>query len=238
MEPVAGNGKTDLPARIDSKSGSVSVEKEGVTIRLTPFSTVDLAHFTEDSDINPYIQVGFWGKVEPLYTVFEISVENNRDSRVELNAPAILIDASGEQYVSLPYDYFRDIYQPYHYERTETYDYWSHYSPYYPYRRYYGYGYYPWRPYYGPYSRTYIYSNLGEQDKKQVIKDTIFDGAKLFPGAKRKGLLVFNRVDLAARDLQIVIPEVKIYKGQKRSKEIKFEFEFRQMVEGKRRAKY
>ena len=164
MEPVAGREH----AQIDAQTGSISVEHRDVQIRLEPLDEVELFELTEDPRINPYLGIDRWGNVEPLYTVFGIHIENRSKSRVIVDPTAILIDLNGEQYASLPYDYFKELYEnvsprtvafydpgyryryprsyyrsPYRYNYYHPYNYRLGYRYRYPYTPYRVYDYYP-----------------------------------------------------------------------------------------------
>lgn len=240
LEPVAA----DDEYTIDQTTGTLEVEKEGVRIRVRALDTADLLLLAEDEDWNPYVRVSTWGRVTPLFTVFQIEVENQRETRVEVGPTALLIDADGSQYASLPYDFFKDTYDTRTYERTEVYhSYYDWYDWYWPYRRY---PYYYWRGrayyplyytpywYYHPRPRSYYVRRTTNKEaplKRLTARETLFQGAKLFPGARRSGLLVFERIEEGAQDLRLVIPEVRIFrKGRKRPVEIAFTFDFRQVV--------
>ena len=182
----------------------------------------DLILLTDDEDINPYIDVDFWRHVSPLYTVFDINIHNTGDSKVVVDSPAILIDENGEQYASLPYDYFKDIYGAASRRYTEII------YPAYGYSYYYPYSYYPYRYYNRPYYTRRV-SNQNARELRLVARETIFDGAKLFSGSRRGGLLVFERLDEGATDVRLIIPEVIVYDGRRKHK-LNFEFNFRQIV--------
>jgi hypothetical protein len=63
-----------------------------------------------------------------------------------------------------------------------------------------------------------------------VARETVFDGGRLFSGAKRDGLLVFDRLDVAATDVKVILPEVLIIDKDKKRSKVDFEFDFRQVV--------
>jgi hypothetical protein len=216
MEPVGSDDKYSV-----TKAGAMTIEKNEVSITVETLDASDLIMLTDDEDINPYIDVSFLRYAEPLYTVFDISVHNKRDSKVVVDSPAILIDENGDQYASLPYDYFEDIYGGAYRRYTEIV------YPSYWYRYHYPYRYYPYRYYYRPYIRRV--SNETAQARRLVARETIFDGAKLFSGARRGGLLVFERLDEGATDVRLVIPEVIVY-DDSREQRLDFEFNFRQIV--------
>ncbi len=236
MEPVASDDEYIL----DKEAGILTVEKSGVRISVRALTAADLLELAEDEDWNPYLQVNTWGKVTPLFSVFEIRVENLRESRVHVGPVAMLIDANGAQYASLSYDFFKDTYDTRTYEQTEVYH--TYQSPYYrsPYSYYWrGYNYRPlyYTPYwsYYPRPRSYYVRRTTNQEaplRRLTARETLFQGAKLFPGAHRSGLLVFERIDEGAEDVRLVIPEVVTYRGKsrKQAKTMEFTFDFRQIV--------
>jgi len=211
MEPVISGDEY-----LDVKTGAITIEKNDVSITVEPLDASDLILLTDDEDINPYIDVTFWRHARPLYTVFDINIHNKKDSKVVVDSPAILIDENGEQYGSLPYDYFKDIYGGAGRQYNEI-MYPVHYSPYHPYR-------YNYSPYY-----VRRVSNRNAQERRLVARETVFDGAKLFSGARRGGLLVFERLDEGATDVRLLIPEVIVYDGRRKQR-LNFEFNFRQIV--------
>ena len=236
MEPVVGREH----AEIDSQTGSISMEKRGVQITLEPLDEVELFELTEDPRINPYLGIDRWGNVEALYTVFGIYIENGSNSRVIVDPTAILIDLNGDQYSSLPYDYFKDLYANLGPRTVAFYD--PGYRYRYPYPRSYyrsPYRYYPYRHGFGnryryaytPY-RVYDYYPDPEaaNHERMVARETVFDGGQLFSGAQRDGLLVFNRLDIGATDVRIILPEVQIITKQKKRSKSDFVFDFRQVV--------
>ena len=241
MEPVAGRKGSE----IDAQTGSTSVEKRGVQITLEPLDEVELFELTEDPRINPYLGIDRWGNVEPLYTVFGIHIENRSNSRVIVDSTAILIDLNGEQYASLPYDYFKDLYENVSPRTVAFYDPGYRYRypyprSYYrsPYRHYYSHPYnyrlgyrYPHRYPYTPY-RLYDYypDPAAANHERMVARETVFDGGQLFSGAHREGLLVFDRLDIGATDVKVILPEVQIINKKKKRSKTDFVFDFRQVV--------
>jgi hypothetical protein len=237
MEPVGGREGS----QIDAQVGSISVEQHGVQITLEPLDEVKLFELTEDARINPYIGVDRWGNVEPLYTIFGIHIENRSNSRVIIDPTAVLIDLNGEQYASLPYDYFKALYENVEPRTVAFYDHGYRYPyprSYYrsPYRYYYPHNYrlgyrYPYRYPYTPYR---VYDYYPDPDavnhERLVARETVFDGGQLFLGAQREGLLVFDRLDLGATDVKVILPEVLIINKEKQRSKSDFVFDFRQIV--------
>ena len=102
MEPIAGR----FNAQIDPETGAATVEKKGIALTIKPFDEVELFALTEDPRVNPYLLVRKSGAVEPIYTVFDITVHNRDNRRVLVDDTAILIDGNGGQYANLSNDYF------------------------------------------------------------------------------------------------------------------------------------
>ena len=65
---------------------------------------------------------------------------------------------------------------------------------------------------------------------RMFTRASVFDGSKLFPGAKRMGLLVFERLDVDTTDMKVVVPEVRITDNKGKRHKANFEFDFRQVV--------
>lgn len=241
MEPIAGR----KGSQIDAQIGSTSVEQHDVQITLEPLDEVELFELTEDPRINPYLGIDRWGNVEALYTVFGIHIENRSNSRVIIDSTAILVDLNGEQYASLPYDYFKELYEDVGPRTVAFYD--PGYRYRYPYPRSYyrsPYRHYDYPPYsyrfgsryhyrypYTPY-RVYDYypDPAAANHERMVARETVFDGGQLFSGAQRDGLLVFDRLDIGATDVKVILPEVQIIKKKKKRSKSDFVFDFRQVV--------
>ena len=220
MEPIAGR----FNAQIDSETGAATVEKKGITVTIKPFDEVELFALTEDPRVNPYLLVGKRGAVEPIYTVFDITVHNQDHRRVLVDDAAILIDGNGGQYANLSNDYFDALYDNVDLSQSNT---WEGGYPYMPVRA--GlpspYGYYP---YYGHY-QSYIDAEALELGRI-VIEDHIFEGAKLFSGAKRSGFLIFDRLESAATDIRIVVPQVRVIHPNGKEDKLEFKIDFRQVL--------
>ena len=214
MEPVAGR----FNAQVNPETGAATVEKKGITVTLKPFDEIELFALTEDPKVNPYLLVGKSGAVEPIYTVFDITIHNQDNRRVLVDDTAILIDGNGGQYANLSNDYFDSLY--------DNVDLSQHNSgevgyPYVPT----AYGYYP---YYG-YYQSYIDAEALELGRI-VLEDHIFEGAKLFSGAKRSGFLIFDRLETAPIDIRIVIPQVRIVHPNGKEDKLEFKIDFRQVL--------
>ena len=220
IEPVAGREGTE----VNQKFGSVSIEQNGVAIMIDPLDEVEIYELVTGDEINPYLRISRWGRVDPLYTVFEIRVKNLGHPRVAIDNMAILIDEDGTQYGALPYDYFKDLYRN---VRTS-----NVYQNAYPYRYQYG---RLGTPYHDPYyenriSQTTSYGGMEGNSAQMVARETVFDGGKVFRDGQRSGLLVFDLLDRDARDLKLIVPEVMVFDQDRLKTKMDFAFDFRQII--------
>lgn len=220
MEPIVGR----FNAQIDPETGAATVEKRGIAVTIKPFDEIELFALTEDPRVNPYLLVEKNGTVEPIYTVFDITVHNRENRRVLVDDTAILIDGNGGQYANLSNDYFDALYDNVDLSQQNS---WETGYPYMPVRGGFPspYGYYP---YYG-YYQSYIDAEALELGRI-VIEDHIFEGAKLFSGAKQGGFLIFDRLESAATDIRIVIPQVRIVHPNGKEDKLEFKIDFRQVL--------
>ncbi len=212
LQPVISK----MNAKIDSEIGAVTVQQKGVAVTLEPLNEVELFELTEAPELNPYLVVEKGGAVEPLYTVFEITVHNRENERVIANDTAVLIDAEGAQYAALPYAYFESLYDGVDSTVFDEPTYVRSYSPYYRHR-------------YFPYYQNYIdYAAL--EGGRAVVEESIFTGAKLFRGAKRRGLLIFERLDYDATDVSVVVKGLEIISADDKPDKLEFKFDFKQVA--------
>ena len=212
IEPIAGR----FNAQISAETGAATVAKNGVAVTIKSLDEVELFTLTEDPKMNPYLIVERNGTVEPIYTVFEIIVHNRDNRRVLVDDTAVLIDANGAQYANFPNDYFDSLYDNVNISHSQP---WGAADPYaataYPY-------------YYG-YYQSYVDAEALEWGRI-VIEDSIFESGKLFSGAKRSGLLIFDRLESHATDLRIVVPGVRIVRSDGKEDKLNFKIDFRQVL--------
>lgn len=222
MEPVAERSS----AQIDTQTGAMTIEQKGIAVTLQPLTEVDLFALTDEPWMNPYLVVERNGAVEPLYTVFEVTVHNLDSPRVQVaDDAAVLIDKNGAQHAALPYDYFERLYDDVDISRGEVTA-----RPVYPYAYspYYRYGY---APYYPSYYRYYSYvDEEALEGGRALAEDSIFAGGKLFRGAKRRGLLIFNRLENDATEVRLVVSGIQIIPLEGQPIEPEFKFDFKQVV--------
>jgi len=213
IEAIEGQTNT----KIDPETGAVTVLQKGVAVTIEPLNEVEIFELTDDPRINPYLIVGNRGNVEPIYTVFQMTVHNLDTPRVLVEESATLLDKNGAQYANLPYDYFEDLYDNVTRSEnnalpTRTY---PHYHP--PYHSYY------------PYYRTYL-DVAALEEGQAVVAESLFESGKLFKGAKRRGLLIFDRLDLDNTELRVIVPEISVVNSDSKQEKLKFNFDFRQVV--------
>lgn len=209
IEPV--EGQTDT--KIDPQTGAVTMQKNGVAVTLEPLDEIEMYSLTDDPHINPYLVVENNGNVEPIYTVFLMTVHNLTTPRVVVEESAQLIDRNGAQYANLPFDYFEDLYgsvtktdQNVQESRTIP-----HYHPYYP------------------YYRSYL-DIAALEAGQEFAAESLFESGKLFKGAKRSGLIVFDRLDRDTVDMRIIVPEISIIHSEEKHEKLKFNFDFKQVI--------
>ena len=213
MEPIAGR----FNAQISAETGAATVAKNGVAVTIKPLDEVELFTLTEDPKTNPYLIVEKNGTVEPIYTVFEITVHNREHRRVLVGDTAVLMDANGAQYANLPNDYFDSLYDNVNILQGDPGR-----AAYHPYAA----TAYP--SYYG-YYQSYVDAEALEWERI-VIEDSIFESGKLFSGAKRSGFLIFDRLESHATDLRIIVPGVRIIRANGKEDKLEFKLDFRQVL--------
>ncbi len=213
MEPIAGR----FNAQISAETGAATVVKNGVAVTIKPLDEVELFTLTEDPKTNPYLIVERNGTVEPIYTVFEITVHNREHRRVLVGDTAVLMDANGAQYANLPNDYFDSLYDNVNILQGDPGR-----AAYHPYAA----TAYP--SYYG-YYQSYVDAEALEWERI-VIEDSIFESGKLFSGAKRSGFLIFDRLESHVTDLRIIVPGVRIIRANGKADKLEFKLDFRQVL--------
>ena len=213
MEPIEGR----FNAQINPETGAATVEKKGIAVTLEPLDELELFELTEDPRVNPYLIVEKNGAVEPIYTVFGITVHNLDNRRVLVDDMAVLIDGNDTQYANLSGDYFESLYDNVDPPRSDP---WGAGYPYAPtaYHSYYG------------YYQSYVDAEALEWGHI-VIEDNIFEGGKLFSGAKRSGLLMFDRLPMDATDVRIVVPDIRIIHPNGKEDKLEFKIDFRQVLQ-------
>ena len=207
-------GRTDT--KIHPETGAVTMLQKGVAVTIEPLDEVEIFALTDDPRINPYLIVGRHGNVEPIYTVFEMTVHNLDTPRVLVEESAMLIDKNGAQYANLPYDYFEALYD--NVTRSE-----QTVSPTRAYPHYHS----PYRNY--PHYQTYV-DVAALEEGQAVVAESLFESGKLFKGAKRRGLIIFDRLNLDTTDMRIIVSEISVVHSDDKQEKLKFKFDFRQVV--------
>lgn len=206
LQPIEANINT----KIDPETGAVTVLQKGVAVTIEALDEVEIFNLTDDPRINPYIIVDNRGRVEPIYTVFDLTVHNLESSRVLVEESAMLIDKNGAQYANLPYDYFDDLYGSVN--RSEN-------NPHNP----------STYPHHYPYYQTYL-DIASLEEGQSVVAESLFESGKLFKGAKRRGLIIFERLNVDTTDMRVTVPEIVIVHSDGKEEKLKFNFDFRQIV--------
>lgn len=209
IEPIEGQTNTS----IDPQTGAVTIEQKGVAVTIEHLDEIQMFSLTEDPHINPYLVVKNDGNVEPIYTVFLLTVRNIDTPRVLVEESAQLIDRNGAQYANLPFNYFEQLYD------TVTSPEQNQIQPrvtpqYHPYR---------------PYHRTYLDTGAMRAGQ-EFAAESLFESGKLFKGAKRSGLIIFDRLNRDTTDLRIIVTDVSIVHSDEKQETLKFNFDFRQVV--------
>lgn len=202
LEPIEMGTNT----KIHPETGAVTVLQKGVAVTIEALDEVEIYQLTDAPRINPYIIVDSRGNVESIYTVFDLTVHNLESSRVLVEESAMLIDKNGAQYANLPYDYFEDLYDSVNPSDNNT----RYQSTY-------------------PYYHTY-FDVASLKEGQAVVAESLFESGKLFNGAKRRGLIIFERLNIDTTDMRITIPEIVIVNSDGKEEKLKFDFDFRQIV--------
>lgn len=213
MEPIAGR----FNAQIDPETDAATVVKNGVAVTIEPLDEVELFALTEDPGGNPYLIVEKNGAVEPIYTVFGMTVHNRENRRVLVDDRAVLIDGKNAQYANLSSDYFDALYDDVDLSRPDP---WGAAYPYAPtnYHAYHG------------YHHSYVDAEALEWGRV-VIEDSIFESSKLFSGAKRSGLIIFDRLPNDTTDVRIVVPGIRIVHSNGKEDRLEFKLDFKQILQ-------
>ncbi len=202
LEPI----EMGTNAKIHPETGAVTVLQKGIAVTIEALDEVEIYQLTDDPRINPYIIVDSRGNVESIYTVFDLTVHNLESSRVLVEESAMLIDKNGAQYANLPYDYFEDLYDSVNLSDNNT----RNQSTY-------------------PYYHTY-FDVASLEEGQAVVAESLFESGKLFNGAKRRGLIIFERLNVDTTDMRITIPEIVTVNSDGKEEKLKFDFDFRQIV--------
>lgn len=207
IEAIEGQANS----KVHPDTGAITILQQGVAVTIEPLDEVEIYELTDDPHINPYIVVGRGGNVEPIYTIFEVTVLNIDRPRVLVEESATLIDKNGAQYANLPYAYFKDLYDSIDQSQYNTTSSYPDYYPHYP--RY----------------RSYL-DMTSLEEGHAVVAASLFESAKLFRGAKKRGLLIFEHLHDGTTDMRISMSDVRIVDSDGKEEKLKFNFDFRQVV--------
>lgn len=209
IEAVEGQANS----KIDPVTGAITMVQKGVAVTIEPLDEVEIYTLTENPDINPYVVVGRRGNVEPIYTIFDVTVLNIDTPRVLVDESATLIDKDGAQYANLPYAFFKDLY-----ENIDRSEFDTHRSSRYPH-------------YYSHYPRYHSYLDIASlEEGHAIVAESLFESAKLFKGAKKRGFLIFDRLHHETTEMRVIVTDVRIVDSDGKQEKLKFKFDFRQVV--------
>ncbi len=209
LEAVEGQANS----KIDPETGAVTTVQKGVAVIIEPLDEVEIYALTENPHINPYVVVDRDGNVEPIYTIFDVTVLNIDTPRVLVDESATLIDKNGAQYANLPYAFFNDLY-----ENINKSEYNTNQHSRYPHH-------------YSHYPRYHSYLDIESLEEGHVIvAETLFESGKLFKGAKKHGLIIFDRLHNDTTDLRIIVSDIHVVDSNGKQEKLKFKFDFRQVV--------
>ena len=209
IEAVEGQANS----KIDPVTGAVTTVQKGVAVIIEPLDEVEIYALTDNPHINPYVVVDRGGNVEPIYTIFDVTVLNIDTPRVLVDESATLIDKNGAQYANLPYAYFKDLY-----ENIDKSEYNSNQHSRYPH-------------YYSHYPRYHSYLDVESlEEGHAIVAETLFESGKLFKGAKKRGLLIFDRLHNDTTDLRIIVSDIHVVDSNGKQEKLKFKFDFRRVV--------
>ncbi len=209
FEAVEGQANS----KIDPETGAVTTVQKGVAVIIEPLDEVEIYALTDNPHINPYVVVDRGGNVEPIYTIFDVTVLNIDTPRVLVDESATLIDKNGAQYANLPYTFFKDLYENINKSEYNT-DQHSRYPH-----------------YYSHYPRYHSYLDVESlEEGHAIVAETLFESGKLFKGAKKRGLLIFDRLHNDTTDLRIIVTDIHVVDSDGKQEKLKFKFDFRQVV--------
>ncbi len=209
IEAVEGQANS----KIDPVTGAVTIVQNGVAVTIEPLDEVEIYALTDNPHINPYVVVGNRGNVEPLYTIFDVTVLNIDTPRVLVDESATLIDKNGAQYANLPYAFFKDLYENINESEYNT----NQYSRY--------------PHYYSHYPRYHSYLDVASlEEGHAIVAESLFESGKLFRGAKKRGLLIFDRLHHDTTDMTVIVSDVRIVDSDGKQEKLQFNFDFRQVV--------
>jgi hypothetical protein len=176
----------------------ITQEISAVKVTLEHYNFEDLSKLTSLFH-NPYLK-----EARELFTVFHLTIENRREGKIYLEPNKfVLLDDQGNQLESFTYQDFTQFY-PLSYPR--------YYGPSY---------YYSWS-----YPSERVVTAEENYYKRQVAFRTLFRKTRIYSGVCCEGLIVFDKIDPAAEEIKVIIPEIEIYEDNKKIAVVDFEFKF------------
>lgn len=159
---------------------------------------------------NPYLEGD-----TPLLTTFRVRIENIRKSRISFRIEdAVLLDGLGQQYSALTYESFKNLYPSTIYQKYE---------------------------YSFIFDRYYMDTSVSDDFyKRKKAAKTLFKGGKIFPGVTVEGIIPFDRISERARDVTLILTDIKLFKeetpgkespsGETVEKTLEFKYQFVQKI--------
>jgi len=183
---------------ISTKENTISISKDDVKVTVVYQDRDSLEKITPFINRNPYLTEN-----KILFTVFEVTIENNRDDKIEIDtSKCVLLDGLGNQYNALSLAYFESLYPA-----TTT-------------------QYYSYSPVFNEYSPNVVYTD--DYYKRNITGKTLFKGGDIFPNVISKGFLVFEPIGRESSNITLIIPYVRLFKDNQEIKKIDFKFKFSQ----------
>ena len=186
--------------KLDESDSSVSLTKDDVKVTVAFQDRNKLEGMSKSISTNPFLSEN-----KIFFTIFSLTIENNRKDKISFDpVKCVILDGLSGQFNGLTVETLRSLY-PSTYTQYYTYSYvFDEYSP-----------------------------NLAYTDdyyKRRVAEEKMIKGGEVYPGVKRNGLLVFDRISREATNITLLIPAVTLYKGNEETAKIDFKFQFLQEV--------
>jgi len=179
--------------------GLCTVEKAGVKLSLAFEPREKLEQAADFTNWNPYLN-----EQKYFFSVFKLTVENTGQEKIFVDTQkTVLLDGLGGQLNALGLDYFKSLYPVatvVQPRNTLRGDYF--------------------------YDRTVIYTE--DYYKYLIVDKTLFKNGELYPGVKREGYIVFERIRQEAGNITVNLPGITLNtngsaEGRK-MEELKFKF--------------
>lgn len=186
--------------KLNEADSSVNLAKEDVKIIVAFQDREKLEGMSRTTSTNPFLN-----EHKVFFTVFLLTIENNRKDKISFDpAKCVILDGLGNQFNGLTVETFRGLY-PTTYTQYYTYSYvFDEYSP-----------------------------NLAYTDdyyKRRIVEEKLIRGGDVYPGVKRSGFLVFEKLNREATNIILLIPAVTLYRDNEEISKVDFKFQFLQEV--------